>query len=701
MTHPSVRELFESPSRHPAFRELLRKLERDESGQHSLFGLTLTAKALYLVLLWQALERPLLVVVDGNKQAEALIDLVRTFFNLLVDDKRRGSPQILPALDVVPGQNLSPHSELAEERAVSLWRMATHPVPITITPVASALLRLESREFYHQLALSLRNGEEVSLEDVVAHLRSIGYEQRDPVEMVGEFSVRGGILDVFPPEAEQPVRVEFFGDSIESMRRFDPETQRSVHTTKEIVLLPLMEYPKTRTLFHKLAECAGDRVAVPGEEFPGWEFWVPVAIPRTSSVFRMLREPVLVLDEPEAITGAADRLWKRIQESIRQGSCPPQKAYLTTDELREEMLRNRSVALRELEIVTGVADAGAVVQTRPSIAFHGNIQLAVAEGRNVVERGGKVVYFAPSTGELERIADILQEYRVAFQLGIDTSVTTTPYLAERMYLAGEYAATFLVKGQVRRGTVFTDPLIALFGSEDLFDVSEIAAPADLSRRTAAAFQADIADLKPGDFVVHTQHGVGKFIGVRTINSGEQAGDFMLLEYANDARLYVPLTRLDLIQKYRGAGEGAAPPLDRMGGVTWEKTKSRVKAKMRDMADELLKLYAARQMSEGFAFSPRQQLAARIRGCIRVCPDERPGFRCYADQERHGERDTPWSACCAATWASVRPKWRCEPPSRHSATASRSRYSHRPQCSCCSITRAFNDDSSVSRFGSRW
>ncbi|MBC7928776.1 MAG: transcription-repair coupling factor [Bryobacteraceae bacterium] len=605
MTHPSVRELFESFGRHPAFLDLLGKLSRADATpqRYSLSGLTLTAKALYLVLLQQVSSRPLLVLVDGNKQAEALIELVRTFFDLLIEDTRVGRPQLFPALDVIPSQNLSPHSELAEERAVALWRLSSQPVPITIAPVASALLRLENRDFYRQLALTLKTGDEVSLEDVVTHLRSIGYEQRDPVELVGEFSVRGGILDVFPPETEQPVRVEFFGDSIESMRRFDSETQRSTLNTKEAVVLPLLEYPKSRALFRELAQFAVDRVSMAGEEFPGWEFWVPIARPRTSSVFRMLRDAVVIIDEPEAVGGAVDRFWKRLKETEKSADFAFEKIYLSSEELLEETRRFQTVALRELDVVVAGAAESAAIPTRPSIAFHGNMQLAVAEGRSVVERGGRVVYFAPASGELERIADILQEYRVPFQLGIDTAEATAPYLAERMYLAGAYANTFLVRGRVPRGTFFADPNVALFGFEDLFDVSDIAGPAGKTRRAAAAFQADIADLKPGDFVVHTQHGVGKFLGVRSINQGEQAGDFMLVEYANEAKLYVPLTRLDLIQKFRGAGEGAAPPLDRMGGATWQKTKSRVKAKMRDMADELLKLYASRKMAEGFAFSP--------------------------------------------------------------------------------------------------
>ena len=150
--------------------------------------------------------------------------------------------------------------------------------------------------------------------------------------------------------------------------------------------------------------------------------------------------------------------------------------------------------------------------------------------------------------------------------------------------------------------MFPDARVALLGSEDLFGATEWAIQRIPAKSSLSAFAADLADLKPGDHVVHAEHGVGRFVGLREITQGEQQGDYMLLEYAGEARLYVPLTRMDLIQKFRGAGEHV-PALDRLGGVTWARTKSRVKAKMRDMADELLKLYAERQLAQGFAFSP--------------------------------------------------------------------------------------------------
>ncbi len=238
MTHPAVRDLFQTLARHPAFQELTGKLLRHESGPFSLAGLTPTAKALYLVLLWQATERPLLVIADANQRAELLCELNQTFFDLLISHTGAG-PQLLPALDVLPGQKMSPHSEISGERAMALWRLANNSAPITIAPIASALLRIHNAEYYRRLALELRVGEELPLETIEAHLNSIGYEKRDPVEMVGEYSIRGGILDVFPADNTRPLRVEFFGDEIESIRRFDVQTQRSVVKIAEARILPL------------------------------------------------------------------------------------------------------------------------------------------------------------------------------------------------------------------------------------------------------------------------------------------------------------------------------------------------------------------------------------------------------------------------------------------------------------------------------
>ncbi len=231
MIHPAIRDLLQSQARHPAFQELLRRLP--QPGRHTLAGLTTTAKALYATLLYQVTERPLLLITDGSKEAEAIFEAVETFFDLLVQPSQRGVPQLLPAIDALPLQGISPHAEILEQRAIGLWRLALGKVPITVLPAASALLKVETPGFYRQLALTLRPGDEVPLDDLIAHLISIGYEKREPVELVGEYSVRGGILDVFSPESLKPVRIDLFGDTIDTIRHFDVQSQRSVLKVEE------------------------------------------------------------------------------------------------------------------------------------------------------------------------------------------------------------------------------------------------------------------------------------------------------------------------------------------------------------------------------------------------------------------------------------------------------------------------------------
>ena len=605
MIHPATQDLFKSAARHPAFQAVLQRLTRIELGPFSLSGLVGTAKALYLALLYQATEKPIFVVVDGNKEAETLLETLEVFFEMFFEGQDLPAPQLLPAFDVLPHQHLSPHNEIAEKRAVTLWRLATGAVPVTVIPIASALLRTEPADFYRQLALTLRVGEEIPLDDLVQHLQSIGYEKRDPVEMVGEFSVRGGILDVFPAEASKPVRVEFFGDEVESIRQFDVESQRSVLKVTSTNLLPLAEYPRSRSLLNELARAAEQAeldLSNPGEVFPGWEFLVPLVRPRTENVFSLIPNALIVFDEPTAIKSAADRLWQRLENPERPTPIAPEKNFARWDELTATLNANPQLDIQELDLVTGVDGGGERfhIPTRPSLTFKGNMPVAVAEVRNLIKAGNRVALFAISIGEVERMADVLQEYSIPYQLGLESSSGTKPSLAERTYHAGAVSSVYLVKGCIRRGAVLPDSELAILGSEDIFETSDLIARQP-TKSQLAAFAADVADLKPGDFVVHATHGVGLFLGTREIPQGETKGDFMVLEYAGESKLYVPLTRLDLVQKYRGAGE-AKPHLDRLGGVTWEKTKSRVKAKMRDMADELLKLYAQRRMAKGFAFS---------------------------------------------------------------------------------------------------
>src|ERR1700748_3883296 len=246
MILPFVREIFEELEQYSSFDRFRRHLSLGV-GRRRLSGLTVTARSLYIPLLARAAKQPVIVVVADNKAAEALELTLRAGCELTgaVDPSRVVR---LPAHDVLPFENLSPHPDVQEQRAAALFKLATGAVSILIAPAEAAALRLFDRDYYASLAVTLRRGEEIDIEVLTAHLASVGYTQMDLVEMPGQFTRRGGILDVYSPESDRPVRIEFFGDEIETIRKFDPETQRSQSGLDEAQLLPLTETPVTEPL---------------------------------------------------------------------------------------------------------------------------------------------------------------------------------------------------------------------------------------------------------------------------------------------------------------------------------------------------------------------------------------------------------------------------------------------------------------------
>src|SRR5579863_7742343 len=246
MILPFVREIFADLEHTPAFERVRRHLSL-ASGRRLVSGLTATARALYIPLLARAARQTVIVLVADNKSAEALEPMLRAGCELTgaIDPTRVVR---LPAHDVLPFENLSPHPDVQEQRAAALYKLATGAVSILIAPVEAAALRLFHRDYYASLAVTVRRGEELDVEVLTGHLAGVGYTQIDLVEMPGQFTRRGGILDIYSPEVDRPVRIEFFGDEIDTIRKFDPETQRSQSGLDETQLLPLTETPVTERL---------------------------------------------------------------------------------------------------------------------------------------------------------------------------------------------------------------------------------------------------------------------------------------------------------------------------------------------------------------------------------------------------------------------------------------------------------------------
>ncbi len=571
-----------------------------------------SARALIIARSFLAEKRSLSVITTGNPEAERLTQEIQFFLHLLVSDP----PPVVhfPSLEVDPYRGLSPHPEISAARAQALWSLLQEKPTVLVTSVHAAAIRLHSPQRFLSYCLMLKKGDDFSPEALREHLLHVGYVEDEPVTDPGEFSIRGGIVDVFPASAEHPVRMEFFGDRLESLRAFNVETQRSIAGTDCVTVVPMREFCVTPGLLKRWSEEVGAQwsesflphieseraMARHGEHFPGYEFMLPLADPLTNSVFDYLRGSRLVPCDREALVGVLERLQSELYERFMdrvealKPVLDPEKIYLTSKEFEAGLERFPRLEIEEL----GISEEGT-----PSIYFgsqvtrkyHGNIRELVDDIGRFRSAGERIALLFANLGRAERVRDILKEYEIPAHLCLEAD-------GQGVARQGIHPSILLGVGQVHTGFFLPSARLRVLTGQDVFDEAELGRS---SRRPKGLhrlpFLSDFRDLKPGDYVVHIDHGIGQFLGLKNIELQGGPREFVLLAYQNDARLYVPVERLDLIQKYSNLG-GARPTLDRLGGTSWNRTKSRIRKSMRDMAGELLRLYAQRQMSEGFSFS---------------------------------------------------------------------------------------------------
>ncbi len=621
MILPFVREIFAELEHSSGFERVRRHLSLG-AGRRRVSGLTSTARALYLPLMARAAKQPVIVIVADNKAAETLEPLLKAGCELTgaVDPTRVVR---FPAHDVLPFENLSPHPDVQEQRAAALWKLSSGAVDILIAPVEAAALKLFDLEYYAGLAVTLKRSEEVDIEVLTAHLASVGYTQVDLVEMPGQFTRRGGILDVYSPEFDRPVRIEFFGDEIETIRKFDPETQRSQAGLDETELLPLTETPATEQLLaavngrlsRQRVETENDEMAVEAAAaggvsiFPGWEFFAPVA-GADRSLLTLLPRCALFVDEPAMVHSQIDRWWSKVElrhERSGIGSLfRPEDIYLRPEVLQASLDAHMGLDLDQLGAVdvleTDTTLGEIELPTRPTLRFHGSLPALTEQLKKLIASDARVVLAAVHQGDVERLATVLREYEVPYRLGSRAPRAGDTMLEEASFMAGDLRVPVIVRSPLASGVVFANANLIVFGANDLSDEADVAARPVPRKSKTSAFVSDFRDLGVGDYVVHVEHGIAQYQGLKEIEQDGLSVEFMILEFAEAAKLYVPLTRLDLIQKYRSTDTGPAPVLNRLGTQQWTRTKARVRKAMQDMAAELLKLYAERHTAQGNAFS---------------------------------------------------------------------------------------------------
>ncbi len=624
----SIQPLLQSILEHPALRAVQEGVQASPAGvegRFSISGLTRPARGIAAAVIAHQLGRPVIVITGDNDAAEGLVQTASTVLEWLEPGASETAIS-LSAFDASPYEVRSPHPDILERRAVGLWRAACGQVRVLAAALPAAMMRYRSVPFYRSLALRMKTSDELAPQDLAEHLLKVGYERAEPVSSVGQFSVRGGIVDVFPPETEWPVRMEFFGDSIESMRKFDPASQRSRQSVESIMILPLSEAAPPSNFFDRLVDVLATRNPegrevrlAPGWSdsysgpFPGWEFYVPLVEPHSGTLFSLLQQPVLIWDEPADRQTQLQDFIENLQsgfDAVRDVSPqPPQphELFLTGQKFQEATAGLPAVSLSELSIEES-APAGMpenshrfFLNTQPVPKYQASLKVMAGQLRTQVEQGERVVLAVPTSAKADRLREILSDYEIPYEnAGWPAARGKTGSGQAEVESAAR--ALLIAKGEIEAGVVFPELHLLLLTERDILGDFAWAA-AGRRKGAASSFLSDLSDLKVGDYVVHVDHGIGMYQGLKQLPVGDSTRDFMLLTYHDDARLYVPLERLDLVEKYRSSGEGVKPNLDRLGGTSWQRTRKRVQRALRDMAEELLRLYAERKMRGGTACAP--------------------------------------------------------------------------------------------------
>ena len=530
-------------------------------------GLTPVAKAFAAIATARVGTGITLLVVPTDRDVEQTTTDARFFFGALEGASEAAVERAvlpLPSLQVDPYRGMNPHFRVAAARARALHGAATGSARLIVASAAALLPNVSPAERLLRASIELRAGAEIDPQALADLLVDAGFTREDPVDEHGAFTIRGGIVDVFPASDAEPVRIEFVGDMVETLRRYDPATQRSTHATDQVHIVPARE------------RFEDDRL---------------VSVLDFLSASQRLR---LIVSECEQVEQQAAKVREQLENSYRDATArghvaavPPDVAFVRWGDLDDRISASRRLEELSLEDTDEVHQ----VSCQPAMEFRGRVGDWVADVRQARERGDTVLFVAESAGRAERTAEILRDYEIV-ALPIDDAD------------ASPSAAVLIAVGSVSRGFRLAGAALQTYAENDVFEEERHAT--ERRRSVAQTFLSNLRDLKVSDLVVHVDHGIGEFVGLKQLatgghamaSSGAVTQEFLELRYHGDDKLFVPVERLDLIQKYTG---GSRPALDRLGGTTWEKAKTRVKKAMRDMAEELLKLYAQRKAVPGHAF----------------------------------------------------------------------------------------------------
>ena len=598
----------------PEFRRLLEELRKGE-GLPALTGITEAARPYVIAALTAALKQPFLVVVDDEAQANQMVESLKVFV------EQPNDVLCLPDRDALPYERLISDALTMQKRMQAMIALVEQERDVIAVCSARALTQpvMPPQELSAAL-YTLQVGHEVDLTLMLEHLFKLGYEPVAEVEEPGQFSHRGGIVDLFPPTLPRPVRVEFFGDEIESLRTFDQETQRSLNPIATCVIGPAREALPIRgpEAVKELEQLPTEMLVSESEErwkrdlenlrqglsFDDITFYLPYLHNVTTMLDYLPRSGLLILDNAESIQNRIAELDEQAQEMKerfeRDRENPPhlRDAHIGWNRLEPKIQQRRQLNFAGiLSAVEGEFDAqlrGGTEQLMPNYssanAYGGRLRAFVLDCRRALKNRERVVIV---TAQARRMAEVLSDESILRDEAIHVSPGTN------IQAPPDAGTVTLIQGQLVEGWQSRSLALSVYTDTEIFGWSRRRNALRRKPVTPASF---LAEVNPGDYVVHQEHGIGRLEGLVKLNMTGVEREYLLIQYAGTDKLYIPTDQLDRVTRYISMGE-AVPALSKLGTTEWTRVKSKVKESVQDIARELLRLYSEREASKGFAFSP--------------------------------------------------------------------------------------------------
>ncbi len=586
-----------------------------------LMGLSGSDKAFLISKIYHQLRFPILVVTPSIKEAQRFLEDLRFF-----DHSADAALVLFPPYNILPFKFLSYHSETAAQRICALYNIIESKTPpIVVTSVDALLQRVIPKQEIIDYAELIVADEEIERNGFIEKLVAGGYQHASIVEEPGDYCVRGGIVDIYGPLYADPIRIEFFGDTVESIRFFSAASQRTIKPIAEAVVLPAREMVLNKALLLQIINRIRARAAeleIPvteirkiidlienGQGFPGIESLIPLIYPELDNVFDYLPKNTLIVSSGDGdLARAADESEERIAKNF-EASCQgkklcvdPSQLYLSWPQVEAMISQKKPLAFKQLEVQRGVepnrSDAmqiRTVVETNADLSLQltnyqdkENLLKPLADWIDEKRRAGLATFIVCRTKtQAERLKSLLTPY--GFQFKLTESFSDAKIEANTLCLC---------LGQISSGFVWAAESLAIITEAEIFGLR--LRRRKPSRPRPSSELLDLQDLKKDDLIVHVELGIGRYDGLRKLKVDGFTNDFLVLLYKDGDKLYLPVDRMSIVQKYMGV-DGIEPVIDKMGGTSWKRVKARVKRSAEKIAGGLLKLYAKRKFDKGYSF----------------------------------------------------------------------------------------------------